>query len=503
MSVAGSEYQHFIPQFIVRNYSFPFKCPKAEQQGKKKCKCKHEKGKHPGDLVVNCVNLKPPFQLGSYSAKRIFGAPDMYNDPTRAETREQRRIESMFGKMESQASVIFRRIVKSHEAGDTIVTLTRIERDLVRKFLFLLKYRGSKFHQRFYHEISEDYCANDRELLLDYMRDREFSTPRDVWFHNLEAIMNLDMDSERKWAEELPRKMYPDDACWFIMHVDMYYMAICTPLDAADEFLLTDNCYNVFEGPNTFIKDEITGEVQGGNHAGFHEFAPLSPRLLIVLRCSFLPNSEEDKDPEISQRRQDDYWSSFGQIYGPGQKSLLEDLPIKKCTNSYSEIIGGAVRPNAGYDGIHRPNDKFYFKYHPIKTGQVRTINNIFLDNAYCNSMIAFRNAECFFNILELYISGPCDSNKIIGGDDADRREQFLRELEKLVKALGSQKSLVWRRMDMPRIVSSQAFMNKQLEHRRMISQRIMEGATQNDPMMTFFQIYSKLGKRKSWKVYE
>ncbi|KAM0246278.1 hypothetical protein ACHAQJ_010281 [Trichoderma viride] len=442
----------------------------------------------------------------------------MYNDPARAETREQRRIESMFGRMESQASAIFRRIVKSHEVGDTIVTLTRIERDLVRKFLFLLKYRGSKFHQRFYHEDSDSYCANDRELLLEYMRERGFPTPRDVWFHNLETIMNLNMDPDRKWTQELPRKMYSDDAAWFIMHVDYYYMAICTPFDAKDEFLLTDNCYNIFEGPNTFQRDEITGQVQGGSHAGFHEFAVISPQLIIVLRCLALPIPEEDVDPKVSQERHDTYWSSFANIYGSDVKSLLEDLPIKKCGNSYSETIAGAVLPNAGYDWKFRLDDKFYFKYHPIKSRHVRIINNIFLDNAYRSSMLAFRNPETFFHILETYISGPCDSNKMVGGDDADGQEQFLRRLEMLLRTMGSQKSLVWKRIHTPkdpflqlltneqlehRKTRVQRFTNKQLEYRRMIMRRFMNDDTYHDPMTTFVKLYSKLGKRKPYTYEE
>ncbi|EHK23320.1 uncharacterized protein TRIVIDRAFT_124796, partial [Trichoderma virens Gv29-8] len=440
-----AEYQHFIPQFILRNYSYPLKCPNAEKKGKKKCKCKHEKGKYPGDLVTNCVDLTlSPFRLETYSVKRIFGAPNMYNDPAKATSDEQRRIECMFSKMESHASILFRRIVKTHEEGSTVVTLTRIERNLIRKFLFLLKYRGSGFHQRFYHDKPEDYCSNDRELLLEYMREHHFSTPRDVWYHNLETIMNLEMDSEGKWMAKLLQNMFPDDALWFIMHTEQYYMAICTTSEVADEFILTENCYNVFEGPNTFTRNKDTGQVTGSSHAGFHLFAPISPRLIIVLRCLALPSPEEDYQLEVSQARHDALWSSFQNIYGPDWKSLLEDLPIKKCRNNYSEIINGEAHPLAGYDGKHRPTDKFHFTYHPIGSEYVNIINNIFLENAYNTSLIAYRNQENIKRILESYNSAPCESFKIVGGDDSDSRYAYLRGIETLVKLQGSKKSLVW-----------------------------------------------------------
>lgn len=498
MSAVNAEYQHFIPQFIVKNYSFPFSCPEAEQKGKKQCKnkCKHEKGKYPGDLVVNCVDLTPPFQLGTYPVKRIFGAPNMYNDPTHAETNEQRRIEAMFSKMESQASAIFRRIVKTHEEHRATVTLTRTERDLIRKFFFLLKYRGSTFHRRFYHDDPENYFANDRELLLEYMAERGFSTPRDVWFHNLETIMNLKMDCEGKWRNQLPRNMYPEDALWFLMHADAYYMAICTPSDPMDEFLLTDNCYNVFEGPNTFIQDKVTGQVQGGSHAGFHEFAPISPSLIIVLRSNALPNPEEDWVPHIGQERRDTFWSAIGHVYGTDTKSMLDDLPIKKCEHTYSNLIDedGHLLPLT--EERYRPNDQFHFKYFPIKSRHVRIMNNIFLDNAFRTGMLAFRSEKTFFKILETYISGPCKSHKIVGGEDSESQYQFFKGLETLAQTLGSQKSLLFRRMDVPNIVSSPTFMDKQLEYRRMGMRRLMNGPEYRDSMTSFFELYCKLGKK-------
>ncbi|KAJ4862148.1 hypothetical protein T069G_03102 [Trichoderma breve] len=416
----------------------------------------------------------------------------MYNDPAKTASHEQRRIETMFGKMESQASTIFRRIVKNHEAGDAAVTLTRIERDLLRKFLFLLKYRGSGFHQRFYHDKPEDYCSKDRELLLEYMKEHHFSTPRDVWYHNLETIMNLEMDPERKWTDELPCKMFSDDAYWFIMHCETYYMAICTPSEVTDEFILTDNCYNVFEGPSTFRRD-VTGKMIGGYHAGYHEFAPISPRLIIVLRCLALPNPEEDYNWEISQARNDALWSSFQRVYGEDTKSMLEDLPIKKCRNNYSEIINGEAHAVAGYDGKFRPTDKFHFTYHPIKSGHVNTINNIFLDNAGGFSTIAYRNKENIKQILESYVSGPCDSFKIVGGDDPDSRYSFLRGLETLAKHLGSQNSLVWRTMKMVPTISRRQSTDKPLEFRR-VMQRLQNGLSRDDPVAIFFDLYMKLG---------
>jgi len=37
-----------------------------------------------------------------------------------------------------------------------------------------MKYRGSTFHQRFYYETANDYDANDRDQLLEYMWKKGF-----------------------------------------------------------------------------------------------------------------------------------------------------------------------------------------------------------------------------------------------------------------------------------------------------------------------------------------
>ncbi|CAH0057603.1 unnamed protein product [Clonostachys solani] len=493
-----NEYQHFIPQFLIKNFAYPFKCPEAELARKKKCKCRHEKGKYPNDLVVNCVNLQTsPFSIDVQPVKRIFGSPGMYLDPNQPTTGRQRRIESMFGKLESHASSIFRRIVKSYEAGDGAISLTRLERDDVRKFFFILKYRGSEFHRRFYHESASDYSANDRERLHEYMTQRGFSTPRDVWYHNLECIINLKMDAEGEWREELPRQMFFDDALWFIMHVGFFYMALCTPIDPQDEFVLTDNCYNIFEGPNTFMKDKSTGEEHGSYHGSFNEFATISPRLVVVLRSLALPNSREDMDPEIKKWRQETYDAAYGDPFGPDWKSLLHDLPIEKATNSYSQIVGDYIVPLPEHDGKFRPNDKFIFQYYPISPRHVQILNNLFLENADRSDTLAFKNQNTFLKILETYISGPCESFKIAGGPDKEIRLQYLKGLEALARDMGSQKTLLYREMSIPWGIDSKRFMEKQLAYRELVDPS-GEMNRQKNPRLGFFNIYEKLHRKDS-----
>lgn len=501
MATLPGQFQHYIPQFLIKNFAHPFKCPVIEKTGKKKCKCKHERGMHHDDPVVNCVNLQStPAQIEVRPVRRIFGITDMYDDKTKATTKEQRRIENRFSVMESQASTIIRRFVKALENGEDGVSITRIDRDLLRKFLFILKYRGRGFHYRFNHNEADGYDSNDRQIMLDYMQRHGFKTPMDVWFHNLEAIMDLTMDSDLKWVSELPTKMFPCDAAWFIAHTQMYYLAFCTPSNPSQEFILTDNCFNVFEGPSTFIRDQKTNEIIPSYHAGFHEFAPVSPRLMVVLRSLMLPNPEEDQDPEIKEWRDNHRWSSFEQVYGTDVSSALSDLPVRKARTRYVQTVIDLdevpLRGPMRIRGNYKPNDVFTFTFCCLHPRHVRIVNSILLDNTYRCTAIGFKSHEAFFDTLESFISSQSDWTKAVGGVDADLQMQQLLKLETIVKEMGSKKDLVYLHMIQPEPVDSEEFLRRNDAFSMHIQSVFMREDEYTEPSIfeRFLELYARLG---------
>lgn len=202
------EYQHFVPQFLLRNFAHAYK-PKG---GKKRGKGKDENGFYNNELVVHNLDLTADTPvLCEKLVKRIFGKMDMYQD-TRRPSPHQRHIEEKLGKLESQASTIFRKITKgfdnaSSPDGASGVWLTRDERNDLRKFLLILKYRGSRFHKRFAHKTAEEYFCNDGELMREYMKKKGYKRPIDVWFDSLAAIMDQDIDLEHNWGKEIAGKM--------------------------------------------------------------------------------------------------------------------------------------------------------------------------------------------------------------------------------------------------------------------------------------------------------
>ena len=113
---------------------------------------------------------------------RTFGLTDMYRDFEHASN--QHYLEEQLSKLESNAGRIITKIRKGFEAGDADVYLTRPDRDTLRKFLFIMKYRCSGQHRRFYNKDAADYSEDDKDELLPYMREKGFTKPIDVWFDN-------------------------------------------------------------------------------------------------------------------------------------------------------------------------------------------------------------------------------------------------------------------------------------------------------------------------------
>ena len=142
--------------------------------------------------------------------------------------------------------------------------ISRPERDVLRKFLFIMKYRGKGFHKRFVGDETEGYVEDDKEILLKYMRKKGFLRPLDVWFDSIKTILELKIDLEGKWRKSLVNSMYPEDAKGFILYTEIMYLAMCTPSSTDTEFILTENCYNIYKGLSIVLIDPITGERMPG-----------------------------------------------------------------------------------------------------------------------------------------------------------------------------------------------------------------------------------------------
>jgi hypothetical protein len=102
-----------------------------------------------GDKVLNIVDLvSDEPQLREVPVSRWFGQENMYNDATDA-IESQKNIEKELSNLEARTAEILQKVKKAHEKGEQEIYLDRSERDRLRKFLFIMKYRGPGFFGKY------------------------------------------------------------------------------------------------------------------------------------------------------------------------------------------------------------------------------------------------------------------------------------------------------------------------------------------------------------------
>ncbi|KAH6880829.1 hypothetical protein B0T10DRAFT_495276 [Thelonectria olida] len=498
------QYQHYIPQFILRNFSHPYK-PSKGRGGMRK-----------GDKVLNVVDLtSDETQLREEPVSRWFGQVNMYDDAASA-IKSQKNLEEELSKLESLTAGILQKVKKAHEKGEPGIYLNRSERNRLRKFLFIMKYRGPGFYGKYQSGDRYSYTEEDKNLLSSYMAEKGFEDPRDVWLHNLRAILDLEMDAEGKWMTKLSEVMFPADAAMFTYHVQSSYTAFCTPSENDDEFILTDQCYSVFEGPIHETTSALTGEDLGSSYLCFHEFGPISSRLIIVLRSFVLPEALGDANHKIREAREMFLEGAAVQFPNPENvKSILADLPVAKAMNSYSRVVDGQLELAPGETGKARHSDKFCFRFWPIKRKHVDIINSIFLDNILHCKSIVFRSAPSFTRTLEAYMTTDLHGFKKAGvgerGARISRRVCF-EKLSTVLKALGSDNIPVWHDDEEANQSSYlQSIDDVWLEMVKKLFGRSVEFASKFGASH-FWETYSMLGGTKetflkdleqSWRLYQ
>ncbi len=361
---------------------------------------------------------------------KTFGMMDMYRDL--GASTKQHQVEEQLSVLESRAGEVISMIRKAFEAGKPEVWITRTQRDTLRKFLLTMKYRGSRFHRRYCRDTAVDYDAKDKKKMLRYMKERGIKRPIDVWFDNIKGILDLKMDYGMEWMEKLKKRIYPDDAKWFINNVQGFYMALVTPNNKEDEFLLTQNAYSIFEGATTEQFNLVTGQMELSAYTEFHLFHPIAPRLLIVLRNLILPAPNDDSDAMIKTKRDMLYKASMAPHHHHEELELsLRDLPISKALNSYSKILDGRVLC-INWGGATGATDRFCFRFFSIPEEYVNKINSIMLEESHRIDLIVFNDKITTYKTLEHYLAhrGEFDTN-----DDRVRAIKKLKQAAKLLAA--------------------------------------------------------------------
>ncbi|KAH7082880.1 hypothetical protein BKA63DRAFT_139266 [Paraphoma chrysanthemicola] len=487
--MSQTQFHHFIPQFILKNFSHKYHPLSLNSKSSTGRKRKHKKNKiYPGEPVLHIIDLKGTTPLLCESAvKRTFGLMDMYQDVSNAS--DHNMLEKEFSKLESRVSQIIAGIKKAFDSSKEGFSMSRDQRDILRKFLFIMKYRGPGFHRRFHGDKSGRYVQTDAVQFEKYMAENGYHNPVDVWYKSIKTILDIQFDLQGNWKAELLASIYHYDASWFIMHMEGYYLAFCTPDDKNAEFILTENCYNVHEGPNSTALNPKTGKHEVTSWSSYHEFAPITPRLILVLRSFLLPNAEEDTNESVKTWRRNLYDLSRSYHNNPdAATSSLEDLPLKRPRNSYSQILPHGIELLPGEDGSRRSHHHFTFPFLQINTNQVHRINCVLLDNAHLTWVIGFSSKSSLRETLDYFLQLPNGRGyKVIHRANNDGRLVYLQKLDTIAKSLGSTGL-----MSYEEILGEEEMEESRQESLRQIEKDFLENIPEKPT--EFMELYQKLG---------
>ena len=177
---------------------------------------------------------------------------------------------------------------------------------------------------------------------------------------------------------KLESPAYPPDAEWFWSKIQESFLSFSTPKAKEDEFLMTQNAYSVFEGPNDTM------------WTGYHAFAPITPRLMMVTRSNSLRRSSNVEHQSALGIISNGLRSKHG-----GAGSCLEDLPVTEPDNNYSRWFNG----QRVLSGTKMSPDKhiFYFKLFAIRSKHVQRINTVLLEEAIKTETLSYKLALVFY----------------------------------------------------------------------------------------------------------
>ncbi|MCJ1471582.1 hypothetical protein MMC13_000222 [Lambiella insularis] len=350
--------------------------------------------------MLNAISLSgDKVEINEMPVLRTFGVQDLYLDLENPHNVQH--IEELLGRLEGSAARVIHKIRDSFDkraqSDNNQVTLTRVEKDILRKFLFVMRFRREGMKRDYQGKTIEDYPEHDKEKLAEYMQKGGFKKPLDVWLDSLKAIVEIKIDADvEKWQSELMQQIYLPFAQLFIFHLDYFYLALCTPSRAEDEFLLTENGFGIHERPVTITTNIVTKQSRA-LYTEYHIFAHMSPRLSMVPRR----------------------------------------LPVTKARNSYTKIENGILIPLDGGRPSLQPNDKFFFKFFPISTEFMNKINCVSLEEGHSTSTIVFNRKQSAHRAIKYYLTLDGERGwKEISGDN-DPRLIYLKKLGEASILLG------------------------------------------------------------------
>lgn len=433
-SAPRSQYQHFVPCLVLRAFSTAESRALGGRRG----------------AQVNVYSMKDAC-ITPQPVARCYGYHNMYQDISAA---DEMHVEKALAVLEGRAAKAIDKVKRAQAKDASSVTLTRTERNNIRKFLFVMLYRRPLFWKK-YSFTAENYQLVDRDRVLQFMRKRGFTRPIQVWLHNLKTILDTPIDPKDEWENSILETCFIDDGKWFIQHMNDFFTTFVQPENPENEFIVTDTSFGIHEGPTDTplveggtpeagnnleysfetLQQACGSQVAPAYYTVFHTMAPFSPKLLLVLRSLMLQN----EDTKRMLRQAADTSPS------PGSDQW-------KCRSIFDKLHLDIPRANYISPGSHTDGDTFGFTIHKISDQDVWRFNSIFLEHVRqsmtWNSNVALKRTLTEYLDNEKFLRPMSTSFRF--GEEEWRKQPGITRREQLYRLLAILEGHQGKGMELP-----------------------------------------------------
>lgn len=414
-----------MPRILLQNYSH------RKRTGKNKC--------DPNNRAVRVLDLSNDNPvLSEQRVDRTFERYDMRSTLTQ---NQESRIETELGRLENDVTPIFEKLLQAQSGSestdvDGYTKLLPSEMLLLKKFIFIMRYRSQAFFNKFNYDNIEAYQHEDKSKLLQYMRSKNLLRPIDVWFDNICHMLTLKVQGEIDWYTAVEKLIYIEDALW-LQNMVMMYPVTCTPCRRDEEFVVTGDAFCLPEGQNDNLYT-----------TKLHIICIVSPRLAVLMRHALCSERVHKKTARrkhdrlaesqlLKDRRVDNITSIT---------SLLGSLPVVKPRNTYREDSNGRLIYSWSDTSKQDKRKPLCFPIFKINTENVQIINSLILNEAHDVQEIVYRSKSSMLLAIEPFLGISSDEFygiKTFSVTD-DRKVAQLRKLEMISHSLGSKVKAVY-----------------------------------------------------------
>lgn len=227
-----TQYHHYIPQFILRNFGI-------------------EKIKDKKNINIKYYDIKKN-NLEICKTSKKYGVQNLYKN---LNTNDMMEVEKELGKLENKCSTLLDNINNSKD----FIKISRKDIFELRKFLYIMMYRKDS-RKKQYTEGNFDY--ETQNMLIWFMKKNNYKSFEEVWLNNIKYILKSNYN-EIKYNN----KIFPYIRWEYTYIMNSNFTCIWEAQNA--EFILTNKCFGLYEGPFPIV--------------AYHWFFVISPKRIIVL----------------------------------------------------------------------------------------------------------------------------------------------------------------------------------------------------------------------------